>query len=217
VIVALRRRSAHAVTAVLLATGVIGCGSQAPSSLIVPSSPSASTSSAIETPSPPSSGAVGAGSPAQSSSGPSVALDESLLAVLPPDVEGIAVQAEPDAFAEAAADPDFARNVERAAFGVVVDGGDLATGVVAALRAGAYSAALFRDWRDTYNDGACAQAGGVARTAQAELGGRTVHIATCEGGLRVYHAYLPERAVIVSLFSLGDRRFGEQLMRDLRP
>ena len=76
---------------------------------------------------------------------------------------------------------------------------------------------MFRDWRDTYNEGACGQAGGVAGNAQADLGGRTVYIATCAGGLRVYHAYLPERGVIVSLLSVGERRFGEQLMGGLRP
>jgi hypothetical protein len=146
-----------------------------------------------------------------------VALDESLLGVLPADLGGVAVTPEPDAFAQAAADPDFARNVESAAFAVAVDAEDLASGVVAQLRPGVFNEAVFRDWRDTYNEGACAQAGGVARNAQAELGGRTVYIATCAGGLRVYHAYLPERDVIVSLFSLGERRFGEQLMAGLRP
>ena len=42
-------------------------------------------------------------------------------------------------------------------------------------------------------------------------------IASCNGGLRVYHAYLPERGVIVSLFSVGKQLFGEQLMGKLRP
>ncbi len=115
------------------------------------------------------------------------------------------------------ADPEFDRNVEAAAFAVVVDGADLASGVVARLRPGLYSDALFRDWRDSYDAGACAQAGGVVGNAEAELGGRTVHITRCAGGLLVYHVYLPERDAIVSLFSLGDRRFGEHLVGGLRP
>jgi len=146
-----------------------------------------------------------------------VELDPALLSILPSAVDGAAVTAEPDSFPDAAADPDFAANVQAAVFAVVVDGGDLASGVVARLRPGVYSDAFFRDWRDTYNQGACAQAGGVVGNAEAELGGRTVHITSCAGGLLVYHAYLPERDVLISLFSLGDRRFGEQLMRDLRP
>jgi len=146
-----------------------------------------------------------------------VRLDESLLAVLPADVDGAAVSPEPDSFASAASDPDFARNVESAAFAVVSDGSDLASGVVAKLRPGRYSDAFFRDWRDSYNQGACAQAGGLSGNAEAQLGGRTVYVATCAGGMRVYHAWLPEREAVVSLFSIGGRAFGEQLMAGLRP
>lgn len=178
--------------------------------------PSSTTSPRPATPSP----AVPAASPSSAPASSPVAavlLDESLLGILPPDIDGVAVAAEPDSFAQAAADPGFVGNVASAAFAVVVDGADLASGVVARLRPGRYSETLFRDWRDSYNEGACAQSGGVAGNAEAEMDGRTVYIATCAGGLRVYHAYLPERGTIVSLFSTGDRRFGERLMSDLRP
>ena len=53
--------------------------------------------------------------------------------------------------------------------------------------------------------------------AEAELGGRTVYIASCAGGLLVYHAWLDQSGVLVSMFSLGERRFGEQLMSGLQP
>ena len=172
--------------------------------------PAASSAPAAATASPPS-------STASSSAGPGVILDESLLGVLPADIGGVAVSSEPDSFAQAAADPDFVRSVESAVFAVVPAPDDLASGVVAKLRPGVYSEEMFRDWRDSYNAGACSQAGGVGGNAEAELGGRTVYIANCNGGLRVYHAYLPERGVIVSLFSVGDGRFGEQLMGKLRP
>jgi hypothetical protein len=33
----------------------------------------------------------------------------------------------------------------------------------------------------------------------------------------VYHTYLEEQDVIVSLFSLGEGRYGERLVRGLRP
>jgi hypothetical protein len=208
----------HPLTVVLAVALVLaGCGSApvTPTPAVVPTAPgSGSLAPAASTP-PPSTSAPG------QRSGPdpaaSVALDESLLAVLPPDVGGVPIRLEPDALASALSDPDFARNVEAAAFAVAVDAGDLASGVVARLRPGVYSDALFRDWRDTYNAGACAQAGGVAGNAQADLGGGTVYVATCAGDLRVYHAYLPERGVIVSLLSVGQRRFGEQLMGGLRP
>jgi hypothetical protein len=143
--------------------------------------------------------------------------DPSLLAVLPADLGGVPVVLEPQAFAEAAADPAFAENVDAAAFGVVVDAEDLSSAVVAQLVPGTFSEAFFRDWRDSYDEGACGQAGGVAAAAETELGGRTVYITTCAGGLRTYHAWVEERGAVVSAFSLGERRFGEQLMAGLRP
>jgi len=168
----------------------------------LPASPSAS-------PSP----AVGASPPAS----PAVIEDETLLSILPAAVSGVALMPEPDAFVAATADPGFGEDVASAAFATAFDGADLASGVVAKLRPGRYSEAMFRDWRDTYDAGACGQAGGVSGHAQAQLGGRTVDITTCNAGLRVYHVWLPQRDVIVSLFSLGDRRFGEQVMAGLRP
>jgi hypothetical protein len=184
--------------------------------------PATASPSGVAVPSAPASAAVAsavARSPASASAsgGKAVALDESLLAILPPDLDGSPVRPEPDAFGEAARDPDFTRNVESAAFAVVVDQDDLASGVVARLRPGVFDDGLFRDWRDTYNEGACAQAGGVSGNAEAEIGGRTVYIGTCAADVRVYHAWLPERGVIVSLFSLGPQRFGERLMDGLRP
>ncbi|MEO5965691.1 MAG: hypothetical protein ABIR11_09525 [Candidatus Limnocylindrales bacterium] len=143
--------------------------------------------------------------------------DDLLLAILPPDIDGVPVTVEEASFAEAVKDPAFAANVASAAFAIVVSGEDLTSGVVAKLEPGVYGDGFFRDWRDSYDEGACAQAGGVAGNAQAELDGRTVYIASCGGGLRVYHAYVKERGIIVSLFSVGERRFGEQLMSDLRP
>ena len=203
--------------ALAIALVLSGCGSTpvTPTPAVVPT-PSGPSSLAPAAATPPPSSAVGTSSSSPDPAA-SVALDESLLGVLPPDVGGVAIRLEPDALTTAVADPDFARNVEAAAFAVAVDAGDLASGVVARLRPGIYTETLFRDWRDTYDAGACGQAGGVAGNAQADLGGRTVYIATCAGDLRVYHAYLPERGVIVSLLSVGPRRFGEQLMGGLRP
>jgi hypothetical protein len=155
--------------------------------------------------------------PAASPVAGTVTRDDSLLSILPPDLAGVPVSAEEDSFAAAAADPAFAANVARAAFAIVVAPDNLASGVVAELVPGVWSDTFFIDWRETYGEGACAQAGGIVVESEAELGGRTVHITTCDGGLRVYHAYLEGRGVIVSLFSLGEGGFGEQLMADLRP
>jgi hypothetical protein len=159
-----------------------------------------------------------AASPALSPSDSSIAVrDDSLLSILPPDVESAPVTVEEASFDDAVTDAAFAEHVARAAFAIVTTPTDLASGVVAQLRPGLLDDTFLADWRETYNEGACAQAGGVATNAETELDGRTVYIATCGGGLTVYHAAIPERDVIVSLFSIGEDRFGEQLMRDLRP
>ena len=159
--------------------------------------------------------------PAETLTPPSPAGDiveePSLLGVLPADLGGVPVAHEPQAFIDAASDAAFAQSAEAAAFAVVVDAGDLASAVVARLNPGVYSDGFFRDWRDSYNDGACAQAGGVVGNAESVIGGRTVYIGTCAGGLRTYHAWVEERGLLISAFSLGDRRFGEQLMAGLRP
>jgi hypothetical protein len=157
------------------------------------------------------------GPPSASASGAAVVRDDSLLGVLPADIDGNAVTAEEQSFDEAAADPAFADHVARAAFAIVTSANDLASGVVAELRPGLLDESFFTDWRETYNDGACSQAGGVATNAETQLGGRTVWIATCAGGLTVYHTQIPDRDLVVSLFSLGEGRYGERLMRDLRP
>jgi hypothetical protein len=137
------------------------------------------------------------------------------MSILPTAVAGVAVTQEPDSFSQAIADRCFVANVDRAVFPIAVSGGDLASGVVAHLRPGVYSDAFFADWRSSYDDGACAQSSGVAATADQTLGGRTIYVTTCGGGLRVYHAYLPGAGVIVSLFSTGPNRLGEQVMARL--
>lgn len=168
----------------------------------------------------PSSETVAPISPGLPSSVPGVdvVMDPALLQILPAAIGAAKVGIEPESFGEAVRDPSFVANVDAAAFAIVVEGEDLASGVVAHLRPDVFSEAFYRSWRDSYDEGACAQAGGVARHAEIGLeDDRTMYVTTCAGDLRVYHAYLAEREVVVSLFSLGERRFGEQLMTGLRP
>jgi len=203
-----------AVTFSLAGCGDAGASASAPAATAKPIPPSPPSPSSPQSPLPPSSSprASTAASP-----GVDVVMDPALLTLLPVAVGTAAVKIEPDAFADAVGDASFVANVDRAAFAIVIDGGDWASGVVAHLRPGVYSDALYRDWRDSYDAGACDQSGGVSAHAQAELGGRLAFITTCTGGLRVYHAYVPERDVIISLLSFGPRRFGEQLVAGIRP
>ena len=207
-----------AVAAVLatLALVVAACGPAPVGTTTPPVASPATTPSPTPGSTPDRTDAPGS-SATPESPGSGVTEDASLLAVIPADVDGVAVQQETLAFADAASDPSFVANVEAAAFFVAVDASDLASGVVARLRPGVFSDGFFRDWRDSYNEGACAQAGGVAGNAEAELGGRTAYITSCAGGLLAYHAYVDERGVIVSLISVGERRLGEQLVDGIRP
>lgn len=182
------------------------CGDTTPTST-VPSAPA---------PSSPSSTSPPASSPAAPASGGPVTIDPSLLAILPATVDGVAITTEPDAYAEAAKDPSFTANVDRAVFVIAVSGTDLASGVVAHLRPGVWSEKFFQDWRDSYDQGACGQAGGAVGHAQTTAGSRSIWVTTCGGGLRVYHAYLAGPGVVVSLFSVGDRRLGDLIMGALK-
>ena len=102
---------------------------------------------------------------------------------------------------------------------VVIDpaSGDFAYGSVIVLRPGVFDDAYFRSWRDSFDEGACSQAGGVAGHAQATIGGRTTYLGTCAGGVTTYHVRLDDLDAIVSVSSLGDSRLGEQLVAGLRP
>jgi len=222
--------TARALAVAILALAAAACGSTAPTQapaarsiqphVTQPSGPAPSTPSSapVTTPSvAPTRSSAAPGSSGASSAGAGAVEDPSLIGLLPASVDGVPVNLEHQAFLDAVADPAFAQHVRRAAFGVAVDGQDLASGVVAELVPDTFSDGFFRDWRDTYDAGACGQSGGVVGNAEAEIDGRTVYIATCAGGLRTYHAWLPERGTIVSAFSLGDRRLGEALMEGLRP
>ena len=85
------------------------------------------------------------------------------------------------------------------------------------LRSGGISDAQFRAWRDTFDAGACPQAGGVSGHAEATIGGRTSYIGTCAGGLTTYHTLIAGAGLLVSVSSVGEHRLGEQVIAGLRP
>ncbi len=157
--------------------------------------------------------------PAPTGTGSGVAVDPALLDVLPAEVDGLAVAESADAEASILAAPELAKAGTAVVAAITVDPttGEFAYAVVVRLRPGFLTDASFRDWRDTYDAGACSQADGVGGNAQAEIGGRTVYIGTCVGGLRTYHVWLEEQGLIVSISAVGDRRLGEQMVEGLRP
>jgi hypothetical protein len=175
-------------------------------------------------PSPAPSGA--AGSPVATSqastAGPAgsglIAVDQSLLGYLPAAVGSIAVVYSPEATQSVLNDAALARSASAIAYGLAIDPAtnDFVIAAVARLREGVFSDAFYRDWRSTYDRGACAQAGGVAGNAETTIGGRVVYIGTCRGGAHTYHVFLALSRVMISATSVGSKRFGEQLVMNLR-
>lgn len=196
-----RRRLA---AAPLLALLLAGCGAASTPAAVTPPA----SASGGPPPSPPGPTSMGApGSPA-------VVADETLLAVLPTTVDGLALVPIPEAVPEAAADPTVAAVVDRMAFAVAVDpkSGDQVVALVAHLRSGSLDAAAYRAWRDSFDRGVCERAGGVSGHTELTLGGRPVAVGICAEGVRTYHVLLAERGLVISAQSLGESRLGEALM-----
>jgi hypothetical protein len=211
------RRTALTIIAALaiLATFSIGCGGPAPTAVPSPS-PSASA-----TPRGPASPRASSSATA-STHASGISIDPGLLAVVPAAVDGVAIVADPATAAQIAADPALTSDVEALAVGLAVGPGasgaeDLAIVNVVRLRDGVFGEAFYRGWRDTYDAAACEPAGGVAGHAQSELDGRLVYIGSCAGGAFTHHVALESDGLIVSVTSVGARRFGEQIVSNLTP
>lgn len=157
-------------------------------------------------------------SPSPPDSASPVALDPTLLAILPESIEGAPVTEALDEAALALADPALPRIATALDVGVAVDTGsaDLVTAHVVKLRPDAFTDATYRQWRGSYDEGACAGSGGVRGVAEATIDERTVHITSCVQGQLTYHLWLMEQDILISASSIGDARFGEKLMDNLR-
>lgn len=204
------RAIAGAVLAASLLVAACGSTGASPAPSTVASAPALASAAPLAT--------AAAASPAASTApvGSPVARDPGLLAVLPATVGGVSVTEEPEAFKEALGDAAFAQHVDRAVFAIAVSPSDLASGVVAHLRPGVYSDQFFADWRTSYDEGACGQAGGAVAHAESTTGGRTTYVTTCGGGMRVYHTHLAGPDVVVSLLSVGKLDLGAQLLAGVK-
>jgi hypothetical protein len=209
--------------ATLLLLVVSGCA-QAPTSKPSPSgisgsSPPPATGTPGTSPSPGTGGSPATASPSPSSppSG-AIRIDPGLLAVLPGTVGGVTLSESPETEGPTATDRKLAASVDRlvSAFASSADGSDFALVWVIALKTGAFSDAFYSDWRETFNQGACSQAGGVTGSAESTIAGRAVFVGRCAGGLLTYHAYLPAANFIVSISSFGTNRYGDLLIQGLK-
>ena len=150
-----------------------------------------------------------------------VVVDPTLLELLPRDIDGVPLNADPETAAGIAAEGSIAPFVSAIAIATVF--GPLATDTpgdyvvvnVARLRPGTFGDLFFRGWRDTFDNAVCEQAGGVDGHAETDIGAHHTYIGTCSGGVHTYHVHLPSRDVIVSMQGLGERRFAELVVAGL--
>jgi len=160
-------------------------------------------------------------SPSAVASGAAVQVDAALLAFVPAAVDGVPLTFDPGTSATIAADPSVAPDAASLAVALAIVPGasaadDLAVVSVVRLRDPAKDETWFRDWRDTYDQAACSPAGGLVGNAEAEIGGGTVYIGSCAGGVRTYHTRLAAAGIVVSITALGGRRLGEKVMAGLK-
>ena len=201
-----------AILALALASILAACQSTPSGSFGLPGSnpPDGSTIDPAMTIGPPP-------SPSPDAAAPPV-LDASLLEHLPEAIAGVPVTEALDEAALALADPALPRIATALDVGLALDEttGNLATAHVVRLREGAFDDDTYRHWRDSYDEGACAAAGGIVGRAEATIDARTVHVTSCVAGLRTYHVWIEDEHLLISASSVGDARFGELLMSDLR-
>ena len=146
-------------------------------------------------------------------------IDPTLLEFLPAQIGGIPVTEALDEAALALADPALPRIATALDVGLALDeaSGNLVTAHVVRLREGAFDDATYRQWRDSYDEGACAAAGGVLGRAEAPIDERTVFVTSCVQQLRTYHVWIQDGAPAhLGLVGRRAARFGEQLMLGLR-
>jgi hypothetical protein len=207
---------------------VAACGSStSPSPRVLPD-PTAGPSSlasgpASAAPGPSASSSAGlAGSSGQAA----VNIDPGLLSFLPVTGNGLLQTADPDSAATIAEDPVLRANASALMIATYVP---LSTGASAApvedfavvsvvrLRDPSADDAWFRDWRDSYDAAVCAQAGGVSRNSQTDIGTHTVYVGACAGGSFTYHTRIAAGAIVISINSIGPANLGRTVMERLAP
>ena len=205
-------------SAVAAATLLAGCGldrSPAPSATAPPA-----TTVATPTPTPtpsrsPSPSTSVAGSPPGSAEA-----DPGLFALIGGDADALDFRYDPDTTASVATDPGVAADAKGLAIGLytvkdqqpVTDYGIVS---ILNLRDPSRNEDWFRAYRDSYDESACAQAGGVSRHAQTEMSGHTVFIGGCAGGAFTYHLRSRDGALVVSITSVGPADLGSRLAADV--
>lgn len=208
-----------AAAAVVIVTALVAAlGVREPLPTASPQPPGASAP-IVATPSPEPPATIGPPpSPTALDQTSPVVIDVGLLDYLPATVNGVAVIESIDEATQALNDPGLPRIATAMDAGVAVNEGntDLVLAWVVKLRPEAFTDAVYQQWRDSYDEGACAAAGGVLGRAEATIDERNVYITSCVAGLHTYHVWLEDEAILISASGVGEARFGEVLMDNLR-
>jgi len=211
-------RAAAAAASVLLGLAVAACdGLLATTPTATPGTGTNAPASATATAQPPTSfGPPPSPTPPDDAS--PITVDPELLAFLPESIDGAPFQEDLDVASEALLDPALPNIASGVDAAVAVDAGNinLVTAWVVRLRPGKFGEEAYRQWRDSYDEGACSAAGGVVGSANVDIADRDAWITTCVAALRTYHVWLEDEGVLVSAFSIGEGKFGEKLMENLR-
>jgi hypothetical protein len=205
--------AAAAVVAASLAALLVGCTPPPPPGS-VSSAPSSAPSAVAPSVSPPTSSAP---SPPV---GAAVA-DPHLFELLPDTSDRFSLTYDPATTATVAADPGLDPAVDALATGLYrlrdapADSPDFAIVNVVHLRSPNLDDEWFRSWRETYDEGACGQAGGVVRRAETPIRDLIVYVGSCAGDAFTYHVRLNEGSVVLSMTSIGPARIGQAVTERL--
>ena len=206
--------AARRVILALALLAVAGCSSTSPST--APSNAATALVSAATSPAPIDS--LGPPPVATPDDAAPVTIDQSLLDILPAKIGTVAVTEDADAAAQAVNDPALDQIATGVDSAVAVDtgNGNLVLANIVRLRPGAFGAELYRQWRDSYDEGACAGSGGVVGHAEAVIANRQTYVTSCVAGMHTYHLWIEDQDILISASSIGADRFGEQLLTGLR-
>jgi len=201
--VARARRRLIVVGALLAAIALAGCGPE----VVTTSAPTTKPGGPTIGPPPTANGSL-----------TPITIDTTLLAVLPREIDSIPLVESPEGESDAMTDTVLPTIATAAVAAVAVDTStnDLVYVLVVRLKSGVFTENTFRDWRDSYDEGACLGVSNVLGHADTNIGTHHVFIGTCANGLRTYHTWLEDKQILISASSTGTREFGVLLMGTLR-
>lgn len=206
-----------AAAAAIAAIGLAGCGTPIPTA-----SPSPAASGPTESTGPPEQTlATATAAPPSSAPSGGVLVDPGLLEVLPAEVDGVALVADPDTAAAVAADPEVAEVATSIAVALAIrpgassDADDIAVASIVRLKPDVFDDEFYAEWRSDYDAAACEPAGGVAGSGDVDSDGVPVIRTACVGGTSTYHAWLEAQGFIVSVTSTGPGDLGGLIMAGL--